>query len=770
MKYSYKIISILLVCIIVIAGFSSLPVSAATFEQTTGGHPVFVAKLADPTIDTIIIAEIFPGLMGSFTINIPTGKTVIIKPGCGFSSAPATIHFINDGTIIIESTGVLGSIGDTTLTNNGTIINDGSIRTDSFTNEGVCSGSGTVSTVITGSNVYNIAFDENYSGAPAATPVNVYAASMSALMPANPVRTPDYQFREWNTLANGTGTAFDDTTLLSSLGSTTPTVYAQWNPQVTMAAGVNSTNTSTTGFYKPGDAVNLSAMPDGGYKFKEWQSSVAGIVFANVQNATTTFTMPDEPVTITPVFEALATDKAITSFILDGKACTISGTNISLTVPHGTDVTGMTPSIVHTGASISPSSGTPRDFTNPVTYTVTAADGTTQVYAVTVTVDSAPQPPQPPQPTKNPEVSPTTPISLDLNGTKTANLAVALGQSGGGTMAQQADISSDNTAVGEASPAMVTSNSNVTVTAKSVGSATITVTFDTGKTVAIPVTVTDSTPINPPPIVIQPGGNSSGNYTGSNTPDTAPTFSSTTGSGSYTGGNGLPAPGETVVNDPAKTGVTTTVSGKPAVGVISAAPGVKSGATGSPQSSTSAAGLQTAYTKAQFEKDFALALANRNGKTAVLIRAINYSGMDASVLDYAYAQAKEKGVALQFHFDEVVGRNTHSRLYLTPTQNNSSVDLMGDKIAAAAVVKTFSANYSNPVMAVSFENSGSTLRIAAEIPDGVKMTNPVVYSYNAQTGTYTKVTNAKVWLDKNGYVHFTAPQGTYVISGGELAN
>uniref|UniRef100_UPI000B9160FF DUF5018 domain-containing protein n=1 Tax=Methanolobus psychrotolerans TaxID=1874706 RepID=UPI000B9160FF len=58
---------------------------------------------------------------------------------------------------------------------------------------------------------------------------------------------------------------------------------------------------------------------------------------------------------------------------------------ISITVPYGTDVTGLTPTIVHTGASITPGNGIAQDFTNPVTYTVTAEDGTTRSYTVTVT-------------------------------------------------------------------------------------------------------------------------------------------------------------------------------------------------------------------------------------------------------------------------------------------------------------------------------------------------------------------------------------------------
>ena len=59
---------------------------------------------------------------------------------------------------------------------------------------------------------------------------------------------------------------------------------------------------------------------------------------------------------------------------------------VTLTVPYGTNPSSLTPTIVHTGASVSPASGVAKDFTNPVTYTVTAADGSTKAYTVTVTV------------------------------------------------------------------------------------------------------------------------------------------------------------------------------------------------------------------------------------------------------------------------------------------------------------------------------------------------------------------------------------------------
>jgi len=59
---------------------------------------------------------------------------------------------------------------------------------------------------------------------------------------------------------------------------------------------------------------------------------------------------------------------------------------VALTVPYGTDVTNLTPTIaVSNGATVSPTSGTAENFSSPQTYTVTAQDGvTTQQYTVTV--------------------------------------------------------------------------------------------------------------------------------------------------------------------------------------------------------------------------------------------------------------------------------------------------------------------------------------------------------------------------------------------------
>jgi hypothetical protein len=86
----------------------------------------------------------------------------------------------------------------------------------------------------------------------------------------------------------------------------------------------------------------------------------------------------------------LANTKAIIAFAVPGQtgSTTINETvhTIALTVPYGTAVTALVPTITITGASVSPASGVARNFTAPQTYTVTAEDASTQAYLVTVTV------------------------------------------------------------------------------------------------------------------------------------------------------------------------------------------------------------------------------------------------------------------------------------------------------------------------------------------------------------------------------------------------
>ena len=58
---------------------------------------------------------------------------------------------------------------------------------------------------------------------------------------------------------------------------------------------------------------------------------------------------------------------------------------IVLTVPFGADITALAPAIiVSSGASVNPNNNTAQNFSNPIVYTVTAEDNSTQIYTITV--------------------------------------------------------------------------------------------------------------------------------------------------------------------------------------------------------------------------------------------------------------------------------------------------------------------------------------------------------------------------------------------------
>jgi hypothetical protein len=135
------------------------------------------------------------------------------------------------------------------------------------------------------------------------------------------------------------------------------------------------------------------------------QQTPTKIVVVNGVNATvggsTAVTTPSTP-TPTPTTPTQSQDqtptlsnaKAITSFNFVGLTPNVVGVinegggTIALTVPFGTNVTTLVPSILSTGTSVSPNTGATQNFINGVTYTVTAENGTTQAYLVTVTATS----------------------------------------------------------------------------------------------------------------------------------------------------------------------------------------------------------------------------------------------------------------------------------------------------------------------------------------------------------------------------------------------
>lgn len=89
----------------------------------------------------------------------------------------------------------------------------------------------------------------------------------------------------------------------------------------------------------------------------------------------------------TPISAATtSSEKVLLGFSISGTNATVNQANKTVLLIHSeTDLTALTPTIVISEkAVISPASEIPQDFSNPITYTVTAEDKSTADYLVTV--------------------------------------------------------------------------------------------------------------------------------------------------------------------------------------------------------------------------------------------------------------------------------------------------------------------------------------------------------------------------------------------------
>jgi hypothetical protein len=140
--------------------------------------------------------------------------------------------------------------------------------------------------------------------------------------------------------------------------------------------------------------ATITLTPTSGY-------TVTGVAanFFTVAGATSVSHSADSS-EIIAVFPATASStKEITTFTVSGQSgsSTITSTGnttgtIAITVPNATNVTALVATFTHTGSSIAiasvaqVSATTANNFTSPVSYVVTAADGSTKTWSVTITV------------------------------------------------------------------------------------------------------------------------------------------------------------------------------------------------------------------------------------------------------------------------------------------------------------------------------------------------------------------------------------------------
>ncbi len=187
-----------------------------------------------------------------------------------------------------------------------------------------------------------------------------------------------YYFTSWDdgvlTASRTDTNVLADITVTANFEADAPVIHT-----LTYSAGANGhIEGETPQTVNDGDSgTEVSAVADPGFHFLNWDD-------ASTDNPRTDLNVQGD-ISATASFEAnLASDKNIIDFSFPQGSGVISGTDIAVTVPFGTNVTALVPTIVLSGGTVSPLSGVAQDFTGPVTYTVTATDETFQVYMVTV--------------------------------------------------------------------------------------------------------------------------------------------------------------------------------------------------------------------------------------------------------------------------------------------------------------------------------------------------------------------------------------------------
>lgn len=230
---------------------------------------------------------------------------------------------------------------------------------------------------------------------------------------SNPISLNDGAISTLNFVVNSSATvntdiSFDVSTedtsqVMDSTFNLIGTTFAKGTISLNPAATLSSiaiTNPPNKLSYTVGDALDITGLVVTG-TYSDGSTKVESITAANVTGFDSSVPVNSEILTITAggktttytvnIVAPLSSAKDMTSFSFPEGSGVIIGTNIAVSVPFGTNVAALIPTIVISPkASVNPASGAAQNFTNPVAYTVTAENSSTQVYTVTVSTSANP--------------------------------------------------------------------------------------------------------------------------------------------------------------------------------------------------------------------------------------------------------------------------------------------------------------------------------------------------------------------------------------------
>ncbi len=151
---------------------------------------------------------------------------------------------------------------------------------------------------------------------------------------------------------------------------------------VTVPNGTSLTALVTMFTVSPGATIKLNNNSFTSGSTFNYTSNVACVVTSEDGKTTKTYTVQ---VTETPGAKSSAKD--FLTFSINGKSGVIGANTISVVLPAGTSLTNLTPMYTTSDKATVTSGANTTNFASPVVYTITAEDGTTKNYTVTVTTE-----------------------------------------------------------------------------------------------------------------------------------------------------------------------------------------------------------------------------------------------------------------------------------------------------------------------------------------------------------------------------------------------
>lgn len=285
-------------------GSFSTPAGSAFIVAAGGNGEAAISDSAGKTSWSGVIFEGDAGkVYGSPALGtdaaIPTGKTLTIESGKTLTIGN-NVTLTNEGAII--NNGTLTNKGAITNTNNGTLTNNGAIavKTGGAITGGTIAGGGTLTyEVVVNNGTGSGDYAEN-------APVTITAA------------VPDGgRFINWTVDTGGAALADANSSTTSFTMPAQPvSVTANFEIPtyaVTVQTDGNGTASASPAAAAAGTTVTLSAAPNAGYHFKQWQ-----VVPGTVSVTGSSFTMPGENVTVTAIFEADPVQPAVHTHVWAG--------------------------------------------------------------------------------------------------------------------------------------------------------------------------------------------------------------------------------------------------------------------------------------------------------------------------------------------------------------------------------------------------------------------------------------------------------------------